>query len=77
MRPTVPSAYHVRIDRLVIDGPSLAAADAARFERALLTEFSRLAEARPAPPPHRGDWVGDLARHVARSMFDTLKEGAR
>jgi hypothetical protein len=75
-RPRTPGAYVVRIDRLVIDGPAIAPAEAARFEHALSAEFSRLAEARP-PPVRRGpDRIGDLAGHVARSLFETLTEGA-
>ena len=49
-----PAGLVVHIDRLVIDRPALAPADTARFERALASEFTRLAEARRAPAPRTG-----------------------
>ena len=88
-----PAGYVVHIDRLVIDGPALAPGDAARFERTLSSEFTRLAEARHVDAPRVGaaapnlqtqlrarapaDRLADLAQQVAQSLFATLVEGAR
>ena len=78
MRPTPPPAYRFHIDRLVVDIPALAPADASRFEQALCAELHDLAQTRPAGLTTGAlDPVRDLARHVARSLFETLRENGR
>lgn len=53
--PTPPGAgLVVHIDRLVIDGPAIGPGEAARFQRALTFEFTRLAETRRVVPPRAG-----------------------
>lgn len=64
-RSPPPAAFVVHIDRLVIDGPALAAGDTARFERALSSEFTRLAEARQAPVPRVGAATPALRRALS------------